>query len=95
MVTVYPAEGVLIVPSPTAIIKGSPHPNAAKLFAQFMLSEPAQKLFPADGGYAARVDIAPPEGNPSLADVKALPLDYDEIEKQSAAVKKKFQEVLQ
>jgi iron(III) transport system substrate-binding protein len=93
--TVFPTEGALIVPSPTAIVKGAPHPKAAKLFAQFMLSEAAQKLFPADGGYAARVDIPPPEGNPNLADVKALALDYDEIEKTSAAVKKKFNEVFQ
>ena len=29
----------LIIPSPTAIMKGAPNPNAAKLFAEFMLSE--------------------------------------------------------
>src|SRR5205085_2194278 len=44
--TVYPTEGSFIIPSPTSIVKGSPNPNAAKLFAEFMLSEPAQKLFP-------------------------------------------------
>ena len=93
--TIYPTEGALIIPSPTAVIKGAPHPNAAKLFAQFMLSEAAQKLFPADGGYAARVDIAPPEGAPKLGDVKSISLDYDEIEKTSAAVKKHFNEVFQ
>jgi iron(III) transport system substrate-binding protein len=93
--TIYPTEGALIIPSPTAIIKGAPHPNAAKLFAQFMLSEAAQKLFPEDGGYAARADIAPPEGNPKLGDVKAIALDYDEIEKTSASVKKHFNEIFQ
>jgi iron(III) transport system substrate-binding protein len=93
--TIYPSEGALIIPSPTAVIKGAPHPNAAKLFAQFMLSEAAQKLFPEDGGYAARVDIAPPEGSPKLGDVKAIAIDYDDIEKTSAAVKKHFNEVFQ
>jgi iron(III) transport system substrate-binding protein len=95
MVTIYPADGALIIPSPTAVVKGSPNPNAAKLFAQFMISEAAQKLFPADGGYAARVDIEPPQGAPKLADVKSIALDYDQIEKDSAMAKKRFNEIFQ
>jgi iron(III) transport system substrate-binding protein len=93
--TVYPTEGSFIIPSPTSIIKGSPNPNAAKLFAEFMVSEPAQKLFPEDGGYAARTDIAPPAGNPKLADVKSIPVDYDQVEKDTPAIKKKFNEIFQ
>jgi len=42
---------VFIIPSPTSVVKGSPHPNAAKLFAEFMIGDDAQKIFPADGGY--------------------------------------------
>jgi iron(III) transport system substrate-binding protein len=95
MLTLYPEDGVLIIPSPTAIIKGAPNPNAAKLFAEFMLSDAVQNLFPEDGGYAARFDIAPPKGNPDATKVKALPLDYDEIEKDSARVKRRFQEIFQ
>jgi iron(III) transport system substrate-binding protein len=93
--TVYPAEGALIIASPTSIVKGGPNPNAAKLLAEFMLSDTAQKLFPEDGGYAARVDIAPPPDSPKLADVKALPVDYDAIEKEAAQVKRKFNEIFQ
>jgi iron(III) transport system substrate-binding protein len=93
--TIYPADGTFIIPSPTAIIKGGSHPNAAKLFAQFMISEPAQKLFPANGGYAARTDIDPPKGDPRLGDVKPMPIDYAQIEKDAAGVKKKFNEVFQ
>jgi iron(III) transport system substrate-binding protein len=93
--TIYPTEGTYIIPSPTAIVKGSPNPNGAKLFADFMLGDTAQKLFPADGGYAARIDIDPPVGNPKLGEVKSLPLDYDEIEKESARVKRHFAEIFQ
>jgi iron(III) transport system substrate-binding protein len=93
--TIYPTEGALIIPSPTAVVKGGPNPNAAKLFAEFMLSETAQKFFPEDGGYAARTDIDPPADSPRLADVKALPLDYDEIEKDAARVKRQFNEIFQ
>jgi iron(III) transport system substrate-binding protein len=93
--TVYPAEGALIIASPTSVVKGSPNPNAAKLFAEFMLGDTAQKFFPEDGGYAARVDIAAPAGSPKLADVKAMAVDYDAIEKEAAQVKRKFNEIFQ
>lgn len=93
--TIYPTDGTFIIPSPTAIIKGSPHPNAAKAFANFMVSEAAQKLFPAGGGYAARVDIDPPANSPKLGDVKPMPVDYAEIQKDAAAAKKKFNEIFQ
>ena len=93
--TIYPSEGALIIASPTSVVKGSPNPNAAKLFAEFMLSDTAQKFFPEDGGYAARTDIAAPAGSPKLADVKALAIDYDAIEKEAAQVKRKFNEVFQ
>jgi len=93
--TIYPSEGALIIASPTAVVKGSPNPNAAKLLAEFMLSDTAQKLFPEDGGYAARTDIAAPAGSPKLADVKALAIDYDAIEKEAAQVKRKFNEIFQ
>ena len=93
--TVYPSDGAFIIASPTAIIKGGPHPNAAKAFAEFMISLEAQKAFPAGGGYAARVDVDPPEGNPKLADVKVMPIDYAQVQKDSPGVKKKFAEIFQ
>jgi iron(III) transport system substrate-binding protein len=93
--SIYPSDGTFIIPSPTAIIKGSPHPNAAKLFANFMLSDAAQKLFPANGAYSARVDIGPPPNSPHLADVKPMPIDYAQIAKDSAKVKHEFNEIFQ
>ena len=93
--TVYPSEGALIIASPTSVVKGGPNPNAAKLLAEFMLSDTAQKFFPEDGGYAARVDIAAPADSPKLADVKALPVDYDAVEKEAARVKRRFNEIFQ
>jgi iron(III) transport system substrate-binding protein len=93
--TLYPSDGTFIIPSPTAIIKGGPHPNAAKLFANFMVSKPAQELFPKNGGYAARIDVDPPEDSPRLSDVKPMPVDYAQIEKETAAVKRQFNEIFQ
>lgn len=91
--TIYPSDGTFAIPSPTAVIKGSPNPEAAKLFAEFMLSDEAQKIFPKDGGYSARVDIPPPAGSPAVSDLKLLPVDYDAIEKEAGEVKEKFNEI--
>jgi iron(III) transport system substrate-binding protein len=93
--TIYPSDGAFVISSPTAIIKGGPHPNAAKAFAEFMISMDAQKLFPAGGSYGARVDLEPPPGNPKLAEVKVMPIDFAQVAKDSAGVKKKFAEIFQ
>jgi len=93
--TVFPSEGTYVIPSPTAIVKGSPNPNAAKLFAQYMIGDKAQKLFPATGGYSARIDIDPPAGSPPVKDIKLLPIDYDFLEKAGAGIKRHFNEIFQ
>jgi iron(III) transport system substrate-binding protein len=93
--TLYPADGVFIIPSPTAVVKGSPAPNAAKLFAQFMLSDEVQSLFPADGGYSARIDIKAPAGSPDLKSLNIIAVDDDYVEKEAGRIKKQFNEIFQ
>src|SRR3954453_21792016 len=93
--TLYPSDGVFVIPSPTSVVKSSPNPNAAKLFAQFMIGDAAQKIFPADGGYSARVDIAPPQGSPDLKSLKILPVDDEYIEKETGRIKRRFNEIFQ
>ena len=93
--TLYPSDGVFIIPSPTSVVKGSPHPNAAKLFAEFMIGDDAQRLFPADGGYSARLDIAAPPGSPDLKSLKIIAVDDDYIEKETQRIKRRFNEIFQ
>ncbi len=93
--TLYPSDGVFVIPSPTSVVKGSPNPNAAKLFAQFMIGDTAQKIFPADGGYSARIDIAPPPGSPDLKGLKIIPVDDEYIEKETGRIKRRFNEIFQ
>jgi len=95
MKTLYPSDGVFVIPSPTSVVKGSPSPNAAKLLAEFLISDEAQKIFPADGGFAARADIAAPAGAPALASLKILPVDYDYIERETQRIKRRFNEIFQ
>jgi iron(III) transport system substrate-binding protein len=93
--TLYPSDGVFIIPSPTSVVKNSPNPNAARLFAEFMIGDVAQKIFPADGGYSARIDIAPPAGSPDLGSLKILAVDNDFIEKETSRIKRRFNEIFQ
>lgn len=92
-VSIYPEDGTLLIPSPTAIIKGGPNPNAAKAFAEFMISPEAQKTFPETGEYSARVDMAPPAGNPKVDEIKLMPVDYEKLETQAAEIKEKFNDI--
>lgn len=93
--TIYPVDGTFAVPSPTAIVKGGPNPNAAKAFAEFMIGDAVQTMFPAEGHYAARVDMPPPEGNPPLGSLKLISVDYDEIQRNEAKVKDHFNDIFQ
>ena len=54
-----------------------------------------QKIFPADGGYSARTDIAPPQGSPDLKSLKIVAVDDDYIEKETARIKRRFNEIFQ
>jgi ABC-type Fe3+ transport system substrate-binding protein len=78
-----------------AIIKGSPHPNAAKAFAEFMIGDTVQRLFPGEGIYAARSDVEPPPGSPPIGQIKLMPVDCDQVEREGKALKTRFNEIYQ
>jgi len=95
MTMIYPTEGVFTVCSPVAIVKNARNPNAAKLFAQFMLSPVAQKMIAANAIHSSRVDIDPPVGQPALDKVKFIPIDADYVETNAKMLKTKFSEIFQ
>jgi iron(III) transport system substrate-binding protein len=90
---IYPTEGVFVISSPTAVIKNARNPNAARLFAEFMVSPTAQQLVAANAIHSARIDVAAPAGMPGLNEVKAFPTDLDHIEKNARSLKAKFSEI--
>lgn len=68
---VYPTEGVTLSPGPAGILKKAPHPNAAKLFMDYICSKEAQEIIAAKYYYPGRVDV-PAKGQPSLGELKFL-----------------------
>ncbi|HEX9443398.1 MAG TPA: extracellular solute-binding protein [Candidatus Binatia bacterium] len=90
---VYPKEGVPLVVSPTAIAKDAPHPNAARLFTEYILTrESQQMLADKEGLYTGHPEVTYPKDKPMLKDLKLLPVDPDELEKRNTEIKKKFTE---
>jgi len=84
IVAVYPVEGVPLSASPIAILKGAPHPNAARLFVDYILSKEGQQIFvnQVTRNYSLRKDMDPNAGQKPLAEVKPLtPTDLADYEK--------------
>jgi len=52
-----------------------------------MISDAVQKLLPGEGIYAGRSGVEPPAGNPPLGQIKLMPIDYDQIEKDAKMLK--------
>ena len=91
---VYPKEGIPLVVSPVAIAKDAPHPNAAKLFTEFIFSKESQQLLAdKEGLYTGHPEVTYPADKPKLKDLKLLAPNADELEKRNAEIKKRFTEL--
>ncbi|HVM78438.1 MAG TPA: extracellular solute-binding protein [Stellaceae bacterium] len=96
IVGIYPTEGMPLALAPIAILKGAPHPNAAKLFVDFTLSHDGNTLLAHDifNVYSPRRDVPPPERQLPLAETKPLlPQDLADYEKASANFPEHFDSI--
>ena len=57
-------EPAIVATHPISVVHRAPHPNAARLFIDFVLSEEGQKIFVQRGRESARTGLKP-EGHPS------------------------------
>ena len=91
---VYPKEGVPLVVSPSAITSFAPHPNAAKLFTDFIFSRDTQQvLADTEGLYSGHPQVTYPADKPRMSDLKLLPVDAEELEKRNEEIKTRFVEI--
>lgn len=90
---VYPKEGVPLVVSPSAITTFAPHPNAARLFTDFIFSREIQQvLADTEGLYSGHPQVTYPSDKPRLSDLKVLAVDAEELEKRNEEIKTRFVE---
>src|SRR5579859_518907 len=72
-----PSDGVGVTPIGQSLLKNAPHPNAAKLWIEWSLSEEGQNLLAKQGYAAVRKGIKAVEPEANLEGVKFLPRDDD------------------
>ena len=91
---VYATEGSPLIIGPNGVFKGSPNPNAAKLFQSFSLSREAQQLIIDVGGlrsvHAQTVEKA---GRRPLTEIKTMKDDAAAVEKESDSIKARYSKI--
>ncbi|TAJ94837.1 extracellular solute-binding protein [bacterium] len=90
---VYPKEGIPLIVSPAAIAKDTQHPNAAKLFMDFIFTKEAlQTMADREGLYTGHPEVTYPKDKPRLKELNLLSTDAEQLEEKDAEIKKRFVE---
>jgi iron(III) transport system substrate-binding protein len=76
---VHPSDGLVLCVTPSAIPARAPHPNAARLFMEWLLSPDYARQITAQGSEPILVGVPSRPGMPPLADQKVIRLTVDEI----------------
>src|SRR6201995_1512777 len=91
---VYASEGTPLIIGPNGVFKGSPNPNAAKLFQSFCLSREAQQLIIDVGGLrSVHPDTKDKEGRKPLKDIKTMKDDAPAVEQQGEQIKSRYSKI--
>jgi iron(III) transport system substrate-binding protein len=78
---VYPSDGCSICVTPSAVPASAPHPNAGRLFLEWMLGDTYSRLSVERGSEPLRVGLAPKPGRKSIDQIQVIPLSVAEIRK--------------
>ena len=88
---IYPKEGTPFVTSPSAIFAQAPHPNAARLFENFIFTAKVQQLTVDNGGTrSVHPDVREPANRTPLSKIKLLPDDPAGMLPQIAEIKRHY-----
>ena len=88
----YPTSGTMVDLSPSAILKGSRNPNAAKLFIEFLAGTEYSTILAHGFEQPLRADVPPPTGAKSLAEITTFSPTVEQIEKQLPANKQRWRD---
>ncbi len=88
---IYPKEGTPFVTSPTAVFADAPHPNAARVFQNFLYTAKVQQLTVNEGGTrSVHPDVKEPADRTPLSQIKLLPDDPVGMLPQVNDIKKRY-----
>jgi iron(III) transport system substrate-binding protein len=88
----YPASGLILPPGVTGIMAKAPHPNAARLFLEFLLSREYSETLRKTARWPLRTDVAAPEGMPALDSTKLISTPTEEVMRQLKDVQQQFRD---
>ncbi|GGG37421.1 ABC transporter substrate-binding protein [Caldovatus sediminis] len=89
---IYPEDGTLLMISPSAIMKGTRNPNAARLFVEFLMGRRASEVQVQNFSEIVRSDVPLFPGARNLAEVKLIRPTTEEIEQGIPEVKELWRE---
>src|ERR1700694_811168 len=78
---IYPTDGTVLIIAPSSIMKGSKHPNAARLFMEFLLSEGASRIWVEHFTESMRPEVSAAKGARSAKDLKIIRPTVEQINK--------------
>jgi iron(III) transport system substrate-binding protein len=88
---IYPKEGTPLIISPSAILKEAPHPNAAKLFQNYLFTLEGQQALIDVGFMRSFHDQAKePPGIPTFNDIKVMKEDAAAVVEQVEKIKERY-----
>ncbi|MDR7481850.1 MAG: ABC transporter substrate-binding protein [Armatimonadota bacterium] len=90
---IWPQEGAVLVPTPIAIIKGTPNEAPAKAFVDYLYTPEAQRLFVQRAYVPVIPGIPLPPGAPDPSDLKIIQTNLGYIEKNREEIKRTFAEL--
>ncbi len=77
----YPTDGSILVISPSSIVKGTKHPNAARLFMEFLMSPEASEVNVKHFGIPIRPEVKGAPGTQPIDKIKVIRPTVAEIDK--------------
>jgi iron(III) transport system substrate-binding protein len=89
----YPSDGAMLLVGPSGVLKGARHPNAAKLFINYLLSGEAAKVIVAEYEQSVCADAPPPPSGPALKDTKTVSVPAEDAMRDISGLREKWKEL--
>jgi iron(III) transport system substrate-binding protein len=77
----YPSDGSVLIIAPSAIMKGTKHPNAARLYMEYLDSVDAAKINAKHFAIPLRPEVPSPPGAKPISEIKTIRPTVAEIDK--------------
>lgn len=91
---IYPEEGTYFSPTPAAVVKNAPHPENARLFIDFLLSEECQSAIAGTGSSRpVRVGVELEDKMTPTEDIVTVAVDEKYLVDHIEEIKERYQEL--